>query len=492
MSEPQPGHKLSASGHIDENLTKDVAKLASATTVAAAITILATPIITRIFSADDFGTAAIFISVSTIIGIVACLRYELAILLPRENSQAAAILVLCFVLSITIGVVTAGGLIAYHFASGAKPLPWLYWLLPLAVILNGFNAALIRWNSRKRCYGTNSIARVAEVSATSTLQVGAGLALLTSSGALVFGYLGGRTISLAVLFRQSLSELSSIRKASTGKLLEQFARYKNFPLVDSFSAFTNTASTHLPPLLLGLLFSPAAAGFYALGYRLIQLPMTTMGNAVAQVYFQRFTEFAEQDRRTRLTLEVIERLVILSLLPMTLLGLLGQEAFRILFGSQWAEAGIYAEILSIWGFFWLISSPLSVVFTALEQLGQGLKINLIIFASRLISLLIGALVGDARLAILLFSFSGAVVFSYLLLRVLHLTKISIYTPIGIIARQGLFVVPAALLLLGCKSVDFPDIYLLIIASLLAALYFTINHKKLTKFSVASPRPNSEI
>jgi len=491
MSQEEARQQQKEPSRAERSLSKDVAKLASATTIAAAISIVATPVVTRLFSPEAFGTAAIFVSIATVIGIIACLRYELAILLPKEHSKAASILLLCFLITILTAAATACGLLLYQLSPIGDSLPFVFWLLPMAVILQGFNAALIRWNARKRAFGVNSIARVSEVSTSSALQVGSGLLTLTSSGALIGGYLGGRTISLAVLIRKNLSEISALRGDRKGTLFELLVRYKKFPLVDSFSAFTNTASTHLPPLLLGFFFSPAAAGFYALGYRLIQLPMATLGNAIAQVFFQRFAENDEPEQRTRLTIEVFERLVIIALLPMALIGLLGQEAFSLLFGSKWSEAGIYAEILSLWGFFWLISSPLSNVFTALERQGLGFGINIIIFSSRLLSLLIGAYFQDARLAITLFSASGAIVFFYMLFRVFSLTEITANHPLRIIAKQSLVVAPLVIIILLCQIADLADIYLLIIACLSVAAYFSLYYKKLTKLSDPTPKPATE-
>jgi len=66
---------------------KDVLKLASGTVLAQIISILSAPLLTRLFGPEAFGLAALFGSVSGIIGVVACLRYELSIMLPRPRRR---------------------------------------------------------------------------------------------------------------------------------------------------------------------------------------------------------------------------------------------------------------------------------------------------------------------------------------------------------------------------------------------------------------------
>ncbi|HUV60027.1 MAG TPA: hypothetical protein VMW09_07940 [Desulfatiglandales bacterium] len=61
------------------------------------------PIIARLFAPEAFGVAALFASITGIVGVVACLRSELSIMLPKTDEEAANLLGLSlfFVLIIT-------------------------------------------------------------------------------------------------------------------------------------------------------------------------------------------------------------------------------------------------------------------------------------------------------------------------------------------------------------------------------------------------------
>ena len=77
-------HKTSFAG--------DVLKLVSGTTLAQAIGILITPILTRLYAPEAFGTLALFTSITSILSVIACMRYELAIMLPESDEEAANLL----------------------------------------------------------------------------------------------------------------------------------------------------------------------------------------------------------------------------------------------------------------------------------------------------------------------------------------------------------------------------------------------------------------
>jgi O-antigen/teichoic acid export membrane protein len=74
-----------------DTLKKNVLKLASGTLISQIITLLAAPIITRLYGAENYGIVLIFTSISTIFIPLSSMRYELSIVLPRKKSEATII-----------------------------------------------------------------------------------------------------------------------------------------------------------------------------------------------------------------------------------------------------------------------------------------------------------------------------------------------------------------------------------------------------------------
>ena len=67
---------------------RNVLTLMTGTTIAQAIPIAISPILTRIYTPEDFGVFALYISISTIFAVIVTGRYELAIMLPKKNKDA--------------------------------------------------------------------------------------------------------------------------------------------------------------------------------------------------------------------------------------------------------------------------------------------------------------------------------------------------------------------------------------------------------------------
>ena len=69
--------------------------LSSGSAGAQLLLVLAAPILTRLYTPEDFGLLAIYTSLLALAGVISSLRYELAIPLPKEDEEAANTAVLC-------------------------------------------------------------------------------------------------------------------------------------------------------------------------------------------------------------------------------------------------------------------------------------------------------------------------------------------------------------------------------------------------------------
>ncbi|MGI5933055.1 MAG: lipopolysaccharide biosynthesis protein, partial [Eubacterium sp.] len=131
----------------------DVLKLVTGTTFAQIIVVLASPLLTRLYGPEAFGFYALFASITGILGVIACMRYELAIMLPKTDEEAANLLGLCLlcvavVSGLTVPALYFGGdaLLSLLRAPGLGP--YLI-LVPPFVFISGVFLALNRWTTFK-------------------------------------------------------------------------------------------------------------------------------------------------------------------------------------------------------------------------------------------------------------------------------------------------------------------------------------------------------
>jgi O-antigen/teichoic acid export membrane protein len=231
--------------------------------------------------------------------------------------------------------------------------------------------------------------------------------------------------------------------------------YRKFPLYNTFAALLNTISWQIPTFLLSFFFSTSVVGYYALGSQLLRAPMDLIGGSIGQVFYSHAADARHDGTLAAFVEATFRRLVEYSLFPMLVLTVTGRELFAVLFGPQWAEAGVYTQMLSVWMCFWFISSPMSRLYAVLNRNEMGLALNVVILLSRVASIWLGGMLDSPRAAIGFFSISGVLVYGYLSVSIMVLAGVSWRNTGWILLRNVALFVPAGgvLVVLGTAGVS---------------------------------------
>lgn len=404
---------------------RNVLTLLTGTTLAQAIPIAISPILTRIYSPEEFGRFALYMAIAMIASIVVTGRYELAILLPRQDRDALHIVALSVILSIAISAVLLiiVAIFAYPiaiFLGDVSLASWLY-LLPLSTLLIGIYQTLNYWSNRKSHYKRMAISRTALSGGAAMAQVASGYG---GSGAvgLLAGQVSGQLLATSLLLRLIWREDHAfIGRLSTFRCLALAKRYINFPKYLIAAHGFNTASGQMPVLLLSALFTTSAAGFFTLTQRVMAAPMTLVASALGDVFRQEASRTYSQQGNCRIIYQkTFKRLLLISVVPFAVFFLVAPDLFAWVFGEQWRVAGEYAQILTPMGFFQFITSPLSAMYMIAERQKFDLLWQVCLLTLVLLSFYSGYKFLGERGALCLFSacycFMYAVngVFSYLL------------------------------------------------------------------------------
>lgn len=469
MSSPEPP-RLSS-------FVSDVLKLVGGTAFAQALAVSASPILTRLYDPEAFGVAALFTAIIGVIGGVACLRYHMAIMLPKRDEEAANLLGLSLFLAAFMSILLIPIIWVCQEPMlrllNAPDLAPFIWLASPAVFLSGAFLALNYWNSRTKRYSRLSIARInASICSTGT-QIGAGIAGYPTGGSIIGAGIIGSAVSTVVLGGQIWRDDNKIFRDGIrfDGMRDGLGRYRKFPLIDTISTLLNAVSWQIPVFLLSAFFSASVVGLYALCTRVLQLPMSFIGSSISQVFFQRAAEAKAEGTLPSLVENVFKVLVVLGLFPMLMLTLMGQNLFVIIFGIAWSEAGVYAQILGLWTFLWFISSPLSTIYIVLEKQEFGLKYNLANIVTRFISIGIGGWLGDPRISIFLFAISGLFVYSYLLQAILRFSGVSITKAMRIVFSNTKIFIPAGVIIVTLKELSIDPLIQVIVSAMLTAIYY---------------------
>ncbi len=391
---------------------RSVMTIATGTAVGQVLLVIAVPVLTRLYSPADYGTLAVYTSAVTVLVVLASLRYESAIPLPEDDQTARSLLALTLVLLVSMaGLVallvwlTADAFIAAVNAPRLRPY---LWLIPLALLGTGTYQALMAWAIRKREFGRVARTKLGQGIGQVAGQVGLGLAGAGVAG-LLFGDLVGRVAAGGGLVR--LARRDRTQAPITGaSLLAVASRYRRFPLFSTWSGLLTVSSMQLPSIVFSAAFGAAAAGLYALSFKMLVLPTMLVGQAVGQVFLSRAAEVAREPERLRQLTERTALALFAGGLPVfAAIALGGPRFFAVLMGEEWEQAGRYAQLLSPWFVVWLVSSPLSGLLGVREWQGSALAFSAFEFVLRVGALVFGAHRGSPLLAVALLSASGIVI-----------------------------------------------------------------------------------
>lgn len=387
---------------------RNVLTLMTGTSLAQAIPIAISPILTRLYSPDEFGRFALYMAVAMIASVLVTGRYELAILLPRQDRDALHIAALAIALSIAISAVLLIVVIifAYPIATllgDATLAPWLYWV-PASTLLLGVYQSLNYWSNRKAQYKRLAISRTVQSTGVALAQMGSGYA---GSGAvgLLGGQVAGQVLATSVLalliWREDFRQIRALKAARSFALAR---KYINFPKYLIVAHGFNTASGQMPVLLLSALFNTTAAGFFTLTQRVMAAPMSLIANALGDVFRQEASQaYIHQGNCEEIYKKTFKRLLLISILPFAIFFYAAPELFALVFGEQWRAAGEYARILTPMAFLQFITSPLSSMFMIAEKQRLDLIWQIFLFVLVVVSFVFGRYFADSSQALMAFS-----------------------------------------------------------------------------------------
>jgi O-antigen/teichoic acid export membrane protein len=477
---------------------KRVAVLGGAKGISQAIVLIASPLLTRIFSPEDFGVFAVFGVLVGFLGGLSCLKYETALPLARDEVEAANIFALCgVVLSLFLCVLCVAILSVYDDIADWLKSPGLrpyLWLIPVGVLSTGLALAGQHWAVRSKDFRRIAVAGIAGTMVVLMVQFCLGIMRLGPAG-LIFGRIGGSVCSCIFFLHPPLRNARLLtRNVSVQSLTEVAKKHRRFPLFFAFSSGASSFGRLMPIMILSIFFGPAVTGLYELTRRVVNVPMLLIGDEVRRVYYPYAAEMDRVDDLRHFSMNLFVSLVKISLPGALIIALVAPELFKLVFGERWKESGIYAQWLCPWLFLTFVCAPLTRLPLIMEKQKSELVFQIIVVVARGAALVVGGLAQDVMLAIILFAGSSLLCWLGFMIWVMSLIRIRVIEVLGVLSVEVLFATPIVAPLVLAKFVFLgPDDDLLLLAlgagcALVAAivLLFRMKHVISLKFKSRAP------
>ncbi|MBX7124463.1 MAG: lipopolysaccharide biosynthesis protein [Cyclobacteriaceae bacterium] len=354
--------------------TRNVVGLTAGSVASQLVPLLVSPILTRMYSPEDFGVYSLYFSCIMIASTFATARYELAIVVPKEHREGLDLLKLSMTVCVGVTLITFL-LVAFLYdpllslIRGPKGSFNLFWV-PLGILVTGFSQSLYYYHNRFARFRVMSIGRITRGVGYAFASILIGI-FIPAGSSLIVADITSYSLSNTYMLRVLGSNLFQI---SWPALKEVSVRYSSFPRFSIGSGLIEKGSTQSPTFMMSSLFgSVASAGYFSLAQRLI--PSDLIGRAVGDVFRQKAAELmASQGQCKELFITTTKKLSLAGLALFSVAYVVIKPAVRIIFGEAWGEIANFSQIMMPLFLFQFVASPVS----SLVQIGGKQHIDLII------------------------------------------------------------------------------------------------------------------
>ncbi|TQV62443.1 MAG: lipopolysaccharide biosynthesis protein [Sulfurovum sp.] len=395
---------------------KNIITLMMGTTIAQALPLAFMPIITRLYTPNDFGVFAIFVALATILGAIATARYEMAILLPKKEIDAINISALSFLIltlfSFFIFIIVI--LFNTQFAKllgNAQISLWLYFL-PITLFFIGIFNILTMLNNREKNYAIISTATILKsvILVSSQLLIG-----FFKSGAtgLISGQILSHLFANMGLAKGIIKDKAFFNTIKKEKMINLAKEHKNFAIFQTPHALINALSSNVPIYMFSSFFTMSVVGFYAFSLRIVFSPLSILSSSVAKVYNQKVVEaYHNGEDSYQLTKVLLIKVTKTMIVPFLIIIIFAPQIFAFVFGENWKEAGIYTQITSPFLFLNLLVSSISFIPSLVGKQKKALTVSIIHLIFSVLFILIGVYFKNIYLSLGLFTLVYSLILWY--------------------------------------------------------------------------------
>ncbi len=356
----------------ESEILRNTSILVSGTALAQLIPVLLQPLLRRYYSPEAFGAYSIYLSLVGIFSIVASFKYDLAIVLPKKDREAANILFLSVFISFLFCSILAIIFITWRaeiagFLNLSEDYNFYLMLAPAGIFFFSFYQTINNWLTRKKKFMLLSVNKFTRRGVEGAAQLGL-KGLAGSSGLVVGDILGHIANVLSGLFQGSKQGLK-IDQLSPVKINYVVRRYSEFPRVNVIPSLMSACSFLLPVIMLNKFYSTENAGYFDLSKLLLSVPLALISTSVSNVLLQSLTEKINNRKSLRKDIILVLGIVLfIGIVEIIIIALFGIRIFKFIFGERWELSGRISQIL-VWSYAlnFLVAS-FSTVFVSLQKI----------------------------------------------------------------------------------------------------------------------------
>jgi len=326
----------------------------------------------RVYTPEDFGAFSVYFNLLSVFIIFCSLRYESAVVLPKNDIVSKNVLSLAILLTVFFGFLLFLFLLFFkHQFCEWVNFPTRYvnylYLLPFSAMLFSVYQILNYWLVRNKLYKSSAINKVSRRFFEGLTQVL--LSGFRSSGLFMGDLIGNLANVLSGIFQIKRNHKIAIKHISIRKMKFAAIRYKDFPLYNLGPTLLSSIANIVPFILINKFYSTEELGYIDLTKMVLSIPLAFVSVTISQVLFQQVSEHRNNNNTILVEIKkILNILVVISVLEIIIIQLWAPFLFGFVFGEKYSLSGEYSKILVFSFVFNFITSSFSSIFIALQKI----------------------------------------------------------------------------------------------------------------------------
>lgn len=363
---------------------KNVFKISSGTVVGQLCSVASLPFITRIYGADIIGVWAIISSASGIVNTVSDIGLTNSLMVCKEReveNQYCAISALNVVVCVLCAPLVAlyCALLSYD---ASRTMIVVVGALIYSITLQQVSINYILLN-RRREYDVLMKNPLINQLVAAAVSIALGVVGFISWGYYV-GMIMGQVVTLVHMRRKVAIPHRRVPLTYYRSLL---SRERDFIICQMPSNIAYQVRSQLPTLIIGSLFGTTVLGNFSIAQKLLNIPVTFIGQAVGNVFYQRIASMKGSMAATaQFVQRNMRRTMLVAIVPMAFLIALGSPIIALVFGNGYELGGAMVGVVGFQSLFSFLTASIKGVdivlgkqrYSMLTGIGQAVVVPLTI------------------------------------------------------------------------------------------------------------------
>lgn len=326
---------------------KNIVILTSGVMLAQIITFVCQPIITRLYSPEDFGALSLITSLVNMLTPILTLQYQMAIITADSDKEANVASSLTFYLLTLMMLFISLGLTVYNYMNPTtfeETGNWIYVVIPL-LLFSGIAKIADSYNNRFEQYKLMSSIALVRSATSNVLKIFLGVFRVGFIGLIIAQFVA-TALGIRRQSKYIITKRREIFSSTFQELRNVISKYKVQPLFSMPGLFATIVSFSILPILINSLYNIEETGYFYLTMSVLAIPLSLVSSNVAKIFFRKASlEKKEKGNFYSTFLSTAILLIFISTVGFSILWFAAEPLFALLYGKEWMRSGTFVKIL---------------------------------------------------------------------------------------------------------------------------------------------------